>query len=54
MTSDGSIIKFKYNKEEVSNLSGFIGENDFAEMLNYFFRESTGTPICLQFLKINS
>jgi thioredoxin-related protein len=36
MNSDGSIIRFKYNGEEVSNLSGFIDETNFAEMLNYF------------------
>ncbi len=36
MNSDGSLIKFKYNGAEVSNISGFIGENDFTEMLNYF------------------
>ncbi len=36
MDSDGSIIKFKYNGEETSSLSGFIGENDFEELLNYF------------------
>ncbi|MEP7146018.1 MAG: thioredoxin family protein [bacterium] len=36
MNSDGTIIKFKYNAAEVSNVSGFIGESDFTEMLNYF------------------
>ncbi|MEO8445891.1 MAG: thioredoxin family protein [bacterium] len=36
MNSDGSIIKFKYNGEDASNLSGFIGEEDFVEILNYF------------------
>lgn len=36
LNPDGSIIKFRYNNEEVSNLSGFIGESDFIEMLNYF------------------
>ncbi|MEO8664210.1 MAG: DUF255 domain-containing protein [Ignavibacteria bacterium] len=36
LNSDGSVIKFKYNGSEVSNVSGFIGENDFTEMLNYF------------------
>lgn len=36
MNSDGSIIRFKYNGEEVGYISGFIGENDFIEMLNFF------------------
>ena len=36
MNPDGSIIKFKYNKEDVSNVSGFIGASDFIEMLKYF------------------
>lgn len=36
LNSDGSIIKFKYNGEETSNLSGFIAESDFIEMLNFF------------------
>lgn len=38
MKSDGNVIKFKYNNEEVSSVSGFIGENDFVEMLNYFLQ----------------
>ncbi|MDQ3194030.1 MAG: thioredoxin family protein [Bacteroidota bacterium] len=36
MNSDGSIIRFKYNGADVSNVSGFIEANDFTEMLNYF------------------
>lgn len=36
MNPDGSVIKFKYNGEEISNLSGFLGENDFIELLNFF------------------
>lgn len=36
LNSDGSVIKFKYNGEEVSYLSGFIGESDFTDMLNFF------------------
>jgi len=38
LNSDGSMIKFKYNGEEVTNISGFVGADDFAEMLNYFFQ----------------
>jgi len=38
MNPDGSLIKFKYNSEEVSNLSGFIGESDFIEMLGFFLQ----------------
>lgn len=46
MKPDGSVIKFKYNGEEVSNLSGFLGENDFAEMLEYFAQgKYTGTDL---------
>jgi len=33
---DGNVIKFKYNGEQVTNISGFVGADDFAEMLNYF------------------
>lgn len=36
MNSDGSVISFKYNKENVSSLSGFIGADDFAELLSFF------------------
>lgn len=36
MNSDGSVISFKYNGEQTSNLSGFLGEGDFADMLNFF------------------
>ncbi|MEO6693816.1 MAG: hypothetical protein ABIY50_10420 [Ignavibacteria bacterium] len=36
LNSEGSEIKFKYNGEEVTNISGFIGADDFAEMLNFF------------------
>ncbi|MEO8210277.1 MAG: thioredoxin family protein [bacterium] len=38
LNSDGSVIKFKYNGEEVSNISGFVGADDLAEMLNYFLQ----------------
>lgn len=38
MNPDGSIIKFKYNSEEVYNISGFIGETDFIEMLDFFMQ----------------
>lgn len=38
MNPDGSIIKFKYNSEEVYNISGFIGEADFIEMLDFFMQ----------------
>lgn len=38
MNPDGSIVKFKYNGEMVSSLSGFIGESDFGEVLNYFMQ----------------
>jgi len=38
LNSDGSVIKFKYNGEEVTNISGFVGADDFAEMLNYFLQ----------------
>lgn len=36
LNSDGSIIKFKYNGEETSSISGFLGKDDFVELLNYF------------------
>lgn len=36
MNSDGSVISFKYNGDMISNLSGFIGADDFVEMLNFF------------------
>jgi len=38
LNSDGSVIRFKYNGEEVTNISGFVGADDFAEMLNYFLQ----------------
>lgn len=38
LNPDGSVIKFKYNDEEVTNLSGFIGEEDFKEMLEFFLQ----------------
>ena len=38
LNSDGSIIRFKYNGEEVTNISGFVGADDFAEMLSYFLQ----------------
>ncbi|MBK9331582.1 MAG: hypothetical protein IPM96_04030 [Ignavibacteria bacterium] len=36
MNSDGSIIKFKYNGDEVINISGFISADDFVEMIDFF------------------
>lgn len=45
LNSDGSVIKFKYNGEEVSNISGFIGADDFVEMLNYFARGDYGIDL---------
>ena len=36
MNSDGSVITFKYNGDNTSNLSGFLGADDFSEMLNFF------------------
>jgi len=36
LNADGSIIFFKYQGESVSNLSGFIGAEDFVELLAYF------------------
>ncbi|MBS1517047.1 MAG: thioredoxin family protein [Bacteroidetes bacterium] len=36
MNPDGSIIKFKYNGDEVLNISGYISEGDFIEMLDFF------------------
>lgn len=39
LNPDGSIIKFKYNTEEVSNISGFIGEQDFIEMMDFFLKD---------------
>lgn len=38
MNPDGSVIRFKYNNDETSSVSGFIGENDFVEMLGYFLQ----------------
>lgn len=36
LNSDGSIVRFKYNGEEVGYISGFIGESDFIDMLSFF------------------
>jgi thioredoxin-related protein len=36
LNPDGSVIKFKYNGEDESNISGYINETDFPELLNYF------------------
>lgn len=36
MTSDGKIINFKYNGDDVKNISGFISEDDFIEMISFF------------------
>lgn len=36
MSSDGSVITFKYNGDNTSNLSGFLGADDFSEMLDFF------------------
>lgn len=40
LNPDGSIIKFRYNGEEVTNLSGYIGVEDFPEMMDYFAKNS--------------
>lgn len=39
MNSDGSVIKFKYNGEEENNISGFLGEDDFSELLQFFAQD---------------
>ena len=36
LNSDGSIISFKLNNEQTTYLSGFLGEADLVEMLNFF------------------
>jgi thioredoxin-related protein len=36
LNSDGSIIKFKYNGEEVMNFAGYVDAAEFQKMLNYF------------------
>ncbi|MCB0725870.1 MAG: thioredoxin family protein [Ignavibacteria bacterium] len=36
MNPDGSVISFKYNGDVTSNISGFMGADDFADMLNFF------------------
>lgn len=33
---NGGAIKFKYNGDEVINISGYISEDDFVEMINFF------------------
>lgn len=40
MNPDGSIIKFKYNGDEENNLCGFLGAQDFKELLEFFSNES--------------
>jgi len=45
LNPDGSVIKFKYNGEDVGSISGFIGENDFVEMLNYFMQGNYNTDL---------
>ena len=36
LNSDGSVIKFKYNGEEVMNFAGYVEAPEFQKMLNYF------------------
>jgi thioredoxin-related protein len=36
LNSDGNAISFKYNGEQTSYLSGFLGQEDFVDMLNFF------------------
>jgi len=36
LNPDGSIIKFKYNGEEVMNFPGYVEASEFQKMLNYF------------------
>lgn len=40
MNSDGSVIKFRYNGEEENNICGFLGADDFKELLEFFSNES--------------
>lgn len=40
MNPDGSVIKFKYNGDEENNLSGFLGADDFRELLEFFLNEN--------------
>jgi len=35
LNSDGSVIKFKYNGEEVMNFAGFVEAPEFQKMLTY-------------------
>lgn len=39
MNSDGSVISFKYNGDNTSNISGFLGADDFVDMLNFFSQD---------------
>jgi thioredoxin-related protein len=39
MNPDGSVISFKYNGDNTSNISGFIGADDFVDMLNFFAQD---------------
>lgn len=36
LNPNGSVIKFKYNGDEDSSLSGFIGADDLVELLDFF------------------
>jgi thioredoxin-related protein len=36
LNSDGSVIRFKYNGEEVMNFAGYVEAAEFQKMLNYF------------------
>ena len=36
MNPDGSVINFKYNGDNTTNISGFMGDSDFIDMLNFF------------------
>ena len=36
LNPDGSVIKFKYNGEEVMNFAGYMEAGEFQKMLNFF------------------
>lgn len=36
LNPDGSVIKFKYNGEEVMNFPGYVEAGEFQKMLNFF------------------
>lgn len=39
MNPDGSVISFKYNGDNTSNISGFMGAEDIVDMLNFFAQD---------------